>query len=272
MRRPKRYLLAHEFEQLRELRTILGITKLAKLLDLPFYACRNMVAVQGRVTKRTIQHVRDYLPDLVAQHMPSAPAAAAAEAPLVSTSVSSPDPRLLLPAEIDQLTLLHDQLGVSRLSEELGIEPETCRALMVAGRVHSRSIDRARANLPCVVKAMSAMASADEARSRERRVADDNTRSVLASLLPYVSRVRLAYALGVSPSTLRALTAGYRSARTSTIESLRTRLDALLQPPFDGLRAVMLRPPPTATVSGLRVGATPPIRGLDISQTESLLS
>jgi hypothetical protein len=184
----RRYLRPAEFDQLKQLRERIGITKLAAVLDLPFYTARSMLDVE-RVSERTMQRVRDHLPAAVARHL-------------------TPLPSSRAPSVADQFEPL--------------------------------------------------------------RPADDELRGALSAMLPYVSLVRLANYTGTSVNTLRAAVAGYRPMRASTLDTLRSQLDTLLQPPHDALRGLLRAPRPNA-MRALRAGLLAPLPGMTAVQTEELL-
>ena len=180
---------------------------------------------------------------------------------------------ILRPAEFAQLRQLSDRLGVTRLADALDLPFYICRSLLNLQRVSDRTRYRVRAYLPKLVAGhLTNQAPPPKRRPPPPlRVAGGDIRMTLAALFPYVSAVRLAGALGLSLNTMNAAAAGYRRMHVATAEMLRSRLDDLLQPPHDALRATLRVTTPGSVLQGLRVGMLAPIPGLTAEQTERLL-
>ena len=61
-----------EIGLLRQLNARIGVTRLAQALDIPFYTCRSLLAID-RMTERTLTQVRDRLPKVVGQYLDGPP-------------------------------------------------------------------------------------------------------------------------------------------------------------------------------------------------------
>lgn len=142
----KHFLRPTEFDHLRRLRDKIGITKLALVLDLPFYTCRSMLDVE-RVSDRTLQRVRDHLPAAIARYLVDCPDDD-------SSARSGREP--LQPANVDvQATLatLLPYVSVTRLAHALGISLGTVKAA-AAGyrRMHAATAEAFRTQLDVLLQ------------------------------------------------------------------------------------------------------------------------
>jgi hypothetical protein len=180
----------------------------------------------------------------------------------------------LRPAELDQLKQLRDRIGITKLALVLDLPFYTCRSMLDVKRVSVRTLQRVRAHLPGAVTSYLASSPSPEPTTPDHeplRDVDAEVRATLSTLLPYVSTLRLARALDLSLNTLKAAAAGYRRMHAATAETLHGRLDELLQPPHEDLRATLRAQPVDAVLRGLRVGVLAPLPGMSIAETRSLL-
>jgi hypothetical protein len=138
MRKQTHLLRPAELDQLRQLRDRLGVSKLARALDLPFYACRSMLNVE-RISDRTLQRVRDHLPEVAERHL----ALPLPESPRPHVPLQAPD------ADVQALlATLSPYVSMMRLAHALGLSFATLKAA-TAGyrRMHTSTLDALRGQL-----------------------------------------------------------------------------------------------------------------------------
>ncbi len=139
--RRKHLLRPGDYDHLKRLRDRIGVTRLADVLDLPFYTCRSMLNVE-RVNDRTLQRVRDHLPAAVQRYLveagPDKPATTRPHEPLqkVDTDVQA------------AIATLMPYVSATRLAQALGLSLNTLKAA-AAGyrRMHVSTVDALRARL-----------------------------------------------------------------------------------------------------------------------------
>jgi hypothetical protein len=132
-----------EIELLRELTKRVGVTKLAKALDISFTSCKSLVSLE-RVTEHLLQHVRDRLPKVAAEYLHAAPQSRK-KVPRARTSVPL--------QQVDngvrkRLLELLPYVSMVRLSQALGFSTKTLRAVMAGYRpLHASTQDEIRSQL-----------------------------------------------------------------------------------------------------------------------------
>lgn len=133
-----------ELEQLRQLRNQLGASKLARELDIPFYAVRSMLDVE-RVSLRVLQRMRDQLPDVVARHIDDKPAQPTAS---IVNALPEQGMQMVDRTTMDRLVRLSPYVSVLRLAAALGVRRATLRAATSGYRLmRSETLGRLRAGL-----------------------------------------------------------------------------------------------------------------------------
>ena len=129
-----------ELDQLRQLRNSLGASKLARELDIPFYAVRSTLDDEP-VSLRIIQRIRDQLPDVVARHIDE-------PTPRAASAVHGPSMQMADHATMDRLTRLLPYVSILRLASTLGMRRATLRAAAAGYRLmRAETLDRLRAGL-----------------------------------------------------------------------------------------------------------------------------
>jgi hypothetical protein len=118
-----------EIGLLRQLNARIGVTRLAQALDIPFYTCRSLLAID-RMTERTLTQVRDRLPKVVGEYLDG-------PAPVRRKKVVRPPSESLQPVDPDvraQLNALQPYVSMVRLSQALGFSTKTLRAVVAGYR------------------------------------------------------------------------------------------------------------------------------------------
>ncbi len=118
-----------EIGLLRQLNARIGVTRLAQALDIPFYTCRSLLAID-RMTERTLTQVRDRLPKVVGQYLDGPPL-------VRRKKVVRPPSEPLQPVDPDvraQLNALQPYVSMMRLSQALGLSTKTLRAVAAGYR------------------------------------------------------------------------------------------------------------------------------------------
>jgi hypothetical protein len=133
-------LQSAELDQAKQLRDRIGLTKLARLLDISFYTCRSMLEVEG-VTERTLRHVRERLPNVAARYLK----------PSGVRRGTSPNQDLVrdVGAEVRAtLAILAPYVSMSRLARMLDVSLKTLKAAAAGYRpMHFATAEALRSHL-----------------------------------------------------------------------------------------------------------------------------
>jgi len=178
----------------------------------------------------------------------------------------------LIEEEYKLLQAGRERLGIMRMARVLGIRSETVRELLKIDRVTKRSAARVREALPKLRKELASLSPKPERRPKRihlQRPAED-LRGKIIALRPFVHVERLAYALGTTVMTVRAIIGGYRKMHQSLLEDVRIRLDFLLTAPYVDLRGALVAPR-VAVLESLRLGQLPPLPGMTTAATEAFV-
>jgi len=144
-RAKKRLPTAKEVDLLRRLSAQIGVTDLARRLDLPFYTTRDLVAVE-RVTERSLRQLRDRLPQLVT--LLDAPSPRRKKAEPTTEPLQAMDPTLR-----NELLAIAPYISMVRFAEVLGFSVKTVRAAMGGYReLHASTHAHLRSNLSEVLQ------------------------------------------------------------------------------------------------------------------------
>jgi hypothetical protein len=144
-RAKKRLPTAKEIDLLRRLNALIGVTDLARRLDLPFYTTRDLVAVE-RVTERSLRQLRDRLPQLIS--LLDAPPPRRRKAEPTTEPLQAIDPALRA-----ELRAIAPYVSMVRFAEVLSFSVRTVRAAMAGYReLHASTQAHLRSNLSEVLQ------------------------------------------------------------------------------------------------------------------------